>query len=88
MRLLVCGGRDYTDKAAAWAALDRAHRKRAVSLVIHGAARGADTLGAAWAQERGIPVQAFPGGSGTADMVRRARAAGVVVWVPYGGVSG
>ena len=25
---------------------------------------------------------AFPGGSGTADMVARARAAGVTVWVP------
>lgn len=30
---------------------------------------------------------AFPGGPGTADMVRRLRAAGVPVWIPYGGVS-
>lgn len=29
---------------------------------------------------------AFPGGAGTADMVRRLRAAGVPVWIPYGGV--
>jgi predicted Rossmann-fold nucleotide-binding protein len=28
-------------------------------------------------------VVAFPGGDGTADMVRRARAAGVKVWEPY-----
>jgi hypothetical protein len=27
-------------------------------------------------------VVAFPGGRGTADMVRRARAAGVEVWIP------
>lgn len=30
-------------------------------------------------------VVAFPGGSGTADMVRRARKAGVPVWEPYKG---
>jgi hypothetical protein len=29
-------------------------------------------------------VVAFPGGRGTADMVRRAEAAGVKVWKPYG----
>ena len=30
---------------------------------------------------------AFPGGDGTADMVRRCRDAGVPVWIPYGGVN-
>lgn len=30
---------------------------------------------------------AFPGGTGTADMVRRLRAAGIPVWIPYGGVA-
>lgn len=29
---------------------------------------------------------AFPGGDGTADMVRRLRAVGIPVWIPYGGV--
>lgn len=29
---------------------------------------------------------AFPGGAGTSDMVRRLRAAGIPVWIPYGGV--
>ncbi len=29
-------------------------------------------------------VIAFPGGKGTADMIRRARAAGLQVWKPYG----
>lgn len=28
-------------------------------------------------------VVAFPGGRGTEDMVRRARAAGLPVWIPY-----
>lgn len=27
---------------------------------------------------------AFPGGTGTADMIRRAERAGLVVWKPYG----
>ena len=31
---------------------------------------------------------AFPGGTGTADMVRRATQAGLVVWRPYGANSG
>lgn len=30
---------------------------------------------------------AFPGGVGTADMVRRLRAASIPVWIPYGGVN-
>jgi hypothetical protein len=29
-------------------------------------------------------VVAFPGGRGTADMVRRAEAAGIRVWLPWG----
>ena len=113
MKLLVCGGRDFTDRAAVFAALDRADAKRPVMLLIHGAARGADTLAGEWAAARGVTVAecpadwqthgkaagsirnqqmlglyapdgvvAFPGGSGTADMVRRARGAGIPVWEP------
>ena len=107
MRLLVCGGRDLGNLHAVWAALDLLHAVRPVTHLIHGAARGADTLAARWAAARHIPatpfpadwskglgagharnaqmltegrpdlVVAFPGGRGTADMVRRARAAGV-----------
>lgn len=29
-------------------------------------------------------VVAFPGGTGTADMIRQAQAAGIKVWRPYG----
>lgn len=80
------------------------------TVVIHGAARGADTEAAWLARGRGLAVEAFPadwrkhgraagplrnqrmldegkpdlviafsGGKGTADMVRRAEAAGVKV---------
>lgn len=59
-RLLVCGGRDYADRGHAFATLDRVHRKRPVGLVIHGGARGADTLAGEWAEARGIEVWRFP----------------------------
>lgn len=123
MRILVCGGRDYRDRATVYAALDAVHRKTPVTLLIHGAClrkgnpsklAGADFLADEWAASRGIQchrerarwieygkaagpirnaamlelkpdgVVAFPGGRGTADMVRQAEAAGVTVWRPVG----
>lgn len=69
--VLVCGGRDYTDYAAAAKALD--YLRTAMELrgigritdVIHGAARGADTLAARWATESGtatrpLKIHSFP----------------------------
>ena len=52
MRVLVCGGRDYQDKALVYAALDALDRKHGISAIIHGDARGADRLGKAWGIER------------------------------------
>lgn len=54
MKLLVCGGRDYHDRDAVFAALDRAHAKRPITMVIHGAASGADRLAGEWADDRGV----------------------------------
>jgi hypothetical protein len=104
--------------------LDKLLDKLGVTTLIHGGARGADSLAAEWAMANGIPVLeypvtpedwrtigkaagpmrnqrmldegkpdlvvAFPGGSGTADMVRRAQRAGVKVinecgWDWFGG---
>jgi hypothetical protein len=110
MKVLVCGGRDYADARALDEALDALHRETAITRLIHGAARGADSLAAAWAKSRCIPelafpadwkrdgkaagfvrnarmlregrpalVVAFPGGKGTAHMVKLARDAGVPV---------
>lgn len=59
MRLLVCGGRDFADKAAAWRALDAAHARRPIGLLIHGGARGADELAGAWAEARDVPAHAY-----------------------------
>lgn len=112
-RILVCGGRDYSDRAAVGRALSAIQRKHGIAIIIQGAARGADMLAAEWGWERGVSVGsypanwerdgkragpirnqrmldegkpdavvAFPGGRGTADMVRRATEAGVPVWQP------
>lgn len=111
MRVLVCGGRDYNDRATIYRVLDEIHARTPVRCIIGGGATGADHIGAIWAFSRNIPdfvrfdadwklydkaagpirnqqmldegkpdlVVAFPGGKGTADMVRRAEAAGVKV---------
>lgn len=109
MRVLVCGGRNYHNRAALRAYLSNLGPQK-VSLIITGAAPGADKLATEWAAECGIQfrefpanwkahgraagpirnqrmldegrpdlVVAFPGGRGTADMIRRAKAAGVMV---------
>lgn len=112
--IIVCGGRDYNDMRAVYAALDKMAAKSEISMIIQGGADGADKMAFAWAFQRCIPclsvpadwglhgkaagpirnqkmidmvvdgVVAFPGGSGTADLVARATAAGVKVWQPYG----
>lgn len=114
MRLLVCGGRDYTNRAAVQHALSTVHARSRITLVIEGGARGADRLAREWAQMNDVPyntypadwnrygnaagpvrnarmlregqpqgVVAFPGGTGTADMVAQAERAGVKVWRPF-----
>jgi len=109
MRVLVCGGRDYSDAKALFAVLDNIRREYGPITVIQGGATGADALARKWCgMERNVhminvpadwkahgraagPIRnqrmltehkpdmvlAFPGGRGTADMVRRAKAAGV-----------
>lgn len=108
MRVIVCGGRDYDDRARVYAELDAL----SPDVVIEGGANGADYCAYRWVREKrgcegweryeaewdkhgrgagplrnqrmldeGKPdlVLAFPGGRGTADMVRRAERAGVPV---------
>jgi len=112
VKILVCGGRDFADKDFLFDWLDD-YRSRCldpITHLIHGAARGADTLAGEWAALRGIQpvacpalwrahgskaagpmrnaamlqlwpdiVIAFPGGTGTANMVRQSRQAGILV---------
>ena len=71
MRVLVCGGRDFSDTAMVFAALDRIHAKRGISCIIDGAARGADQLGSNWATKHGIANIRCP-----ADWNRYGKSAG------------
>lgn len=69
MPLLITGSRNLTDKHrdAIFSVLDKAvrdyvdeHGEDADNTLIHGAARGADSIGASWATERGWKVESYP----------------------------
>ncbi len=109
MRLIFCGGRDFTDRPAVETAMTLLLDRYGRFVVVHGAARGADTLSAEVGAALGLEVEAhhadwdrhrrragplrnkamlesgvervvaFPGGTGTANMVGQARNAGVPV---------
>ena len=119
MKLLVCGGRNYTNVAQIWRVLDFVRDRTpepGITCLIDGASDdvtgpyiGADYWAHQWARARGIEtvrvhakwesgkaagpirnkqmldeqkpdrVVAFPGGRGTASMVKLAHAAGVPV---------
>jgi hypothetical protein len=112
MTVLVCGGRDYTDRERIYKLLTFNREK--IGVIVHGGAAGADTLAGDWAAANSVAcmrvpaewgkfgkkagfirnekmlslakpdlVVAFPGGVGTAMMVRLAKQAGVrVIEVP------
>ena len=112
--LLITGGRDYSDAETLYSTLDEILaqvKDRDQGLrIVHGGAKGADSLADQWATERGVYVTrvpadwnrqgrqagflrnqrmlddypidgvlAFPGGTGTADMVSRAQKAQIPV---------
>lgn len=122
IRVLVCGGRDYSDKERVCQVLDDFCTNRSLwdvgpdgnalptgLTIIHGAARGADRLADYWAVNSWVPVEeykpdwdtygkaagilrnidmldsgvdvviAFPGGRGTAHMIKIAKEKGVEV---------
>lgn len=56
MIVLVTGGRDCKDLGLVYGALDLIEP----SLVIHGAARGADSLAQRWAELQGVPTKQYP----------------------------
>lgn len=60
MKVLVCGGRDWTDYETLSSTLDELHEKLKFTLLIHGGALGADYLADIWAKNRMIPTKAYP----------------------------
>jgi hypothetical protein len=72
--LIVCGGRDYENTRAVFAALHHLHAERGVRKIKHGKCRtGADRLANRWAELEGVEVEPFP-----ADWARHGRAAGPI----------
>ncbi len=113
-RVLVTGGRDFTDGDFVFRQLALLHLRYGFMILIHGGARGADTLADVWARGAGVQpckcdalwpyyrargfykaagharnsamlllapqlVVAFPGGSGTANMIEQATHAQIAV---------
>ena len=56
MKVLVCGGRSYTDLENVRRVLDEVHKNTPITQIIEGGARGADALGKEWARDNNIPV--------------------------------
>lgn len=73
MRLLVCGGRDFSDTTLAYRVLDKLHRERMIGVVIEGDARGADRIAGYWARRNRIDNLKFP-----ADWRAHGKAAGPI----------
>lgn len=55
VKLLVTGSRSITDKQRVWTLLDQVRPRP--DLLIHGGAKGVDTLAGAWAKEHQVPVK-------------------------------
>ena len=104
MKIIVCGGREYSNYDFLKEKLDALYQEYNFTTLVQGGARGADRLARRWAIENNIPyeqydadwkrfnmaagpirndemlnesgatlVVAFPGNSGTWDMIKRAR---------------
>jgi hypothetical protein len=69
MRVLVCGGRDYSDSEYLFQALDAVNPDE----ICHGGARGADELAGAWAKSRSIKCKVFH-----ADWAKHGKGAGPI----------
>ena len=60
MVILVCGGRTYNNKDKVNEVLSSIHKEKPITVLIHGAAKGADTLAGYWARENGIKEKQYP----------------------------
>ena len=73
MRLLVCGGRRYSNKDMVIFVLDWVHKVRPLTTLLQGASTGADSLARAWAYRNKVKVESYP-----ANWGRDGRRAGPV----------
>ncbi|SFJ63090.1 Protein of unknown function [Paenibacillus sp. UNC496MF] len=59
-RLIVAGSRDFNDYPLLRSKLDFFLQHQPYTIIVSGAARGADSLGEDYAKERGLPIDQFP----------------------------
>jgi hypothetical protein len=59
MRVIVCGGRDYSDRDRAFAVLDKLDSEAGIDRMIQGGARGADRLAKEWAYFQNVPCDQY-----------------------------
>lgn len=60
MKVLVCGGRGYSDGEHIYAVLHDLHKELVFTHLIHGAASGADQYAGTWAIRNGVQVVSCP----------------------------
>jgi len=72
-RVLVCGSRTWQEALAIWTVLDGLNERPGEVVLIHGDAKGADTVAAEWAMVRDASVESYP-----ADWDRHGKRAGYV----------
>jgi len=60
MRVLVCGGRDFSNRRGLFEVLDKQHRFKEITEIVEGDARGADRMAGEWAKENGVKLTAVP----------------------------
>jgi len=60
LKVLVTGGRYWSDFDHLSSTLDKIHSETPITTVIHGAAIGADTLAEVWAASRKITTEQYP----------------------------
>lgn len=74
MRVLVCGGRNFTYKDFVFRFLNHYHKQHKITTLIHGNASGVDSLAKTWAMTYKIPsVKSYP-----ANWKKHGKSAGFV----------
>jgi hypothetical protein len=59
MKLAVVGSRDFNDYDLLKSKLDSIHKRKPITLIVSGGARGADSLSERWAKENNIETLIF-----------------------------
>ena len=60
MRVIICGGREFSDEKRLFESLDALHGVGPVSVLIHGNVTGAGIIAERWARRNGVNVVRYP----------------------------